>query len=167
MTDQPEPNRSLLIQWDDPASNFVAARELSGLEHLRRIITGELPLAPIMQLMSFRPIEAEAGRVVFAATPGEQHYNPIGMVHGGLAATLLDSAMGCVVHSMLPAGVTYTTLELKTNFLRRLTHETGEVRATGTVLHLGRSTATAESRLTDAAGRLYAHATTTCMIFRG
>jgi uncharacterized protein (TIGR00369 family) len=166
MPHQPEPTRKLLIQWDDPTPNFAAARELGGLEHLRRIIAGELPLAPIMRLMSFRLVEAEAGRVVFVGTPGEQHYNPIGSVHGGLAATLLDSAMGCAVHSMLPAGVTYTTLELKTNYLRPLTSELGEVRATGSIIHVGRRVATAEGRLTDAAGKLYAHATTTCLIFR-
>jgi uncharacterized protein (TIGR00369 family) len=104
---------------------------------------------------------------VFAVEPAEYHYNPIGLVHGGLACTLLDSAMGCAVHTTLPAGTGYTTLELKVNLIRPLTRETGRVLCEGTIIHVGGRTATAEARITDAAGALYAHATTTCMIFRG
>jgi uncharacterized protein (TIGR00369 family) len=119
-----------------------------------------------MSLMNIAIGEIEEGRVVFTVEPAEYHYNPIGMVHGGLACTLCDSAMGCAVHTMLPAGVGYTTLELKVNFIRPLTRETGLVRCEGTVIHAGSRSATAEARLYDAAGTLYGHATTTCMIFR-
>ena len=114
--------------------------------------------------MDFQIVELEEGRAVFAVDPAEYHYNPIGVVHGGLAATLLDSAMGCAVHSMLPAGSGYTTLELKVNFIRALTAETGRVRAEGKLIHLGGRTATAEGRVIDESGKLYAHATTTCLI---
>src|SRR5919107_950866 len=104
--------------------------------------------------------------VVLGATPGPQHFNPIGTVHGGLAATLLDSAMGCAVHTTLPAGAGYTTLEIKVNYVRALTAGTGGVRCEARVIHVGGRTATAEGKVLDAAGKLYAHATTTCIIFR-
>jgi len=116
--------------------------------------------------MDFQLVELEEGRAVFAVDPAEYHYNPIGVVHGGLAATLLDSAMGCAVHSMLPAGTGYTTLELKVNFIRAMTAETGRVRAEGKLIHLGSRTATAEGRVIDESGKLYAQATTTCLILR-
>ncbi len=114
--------------------------------------------------MDYRLVEVEPGHAVFEATPGEQHYNPIGVVHGGLAMTLLDSAMGCAVQTQMPAGGGYTTLEAKTNLVRAVTSDTGKLRAIGKVLHLGKRIATAEARLEDAAGKLYAHATTTCMV---
>jgi uncharacterized protein (TIGR00369 family) len=117
--------------------------------------------------MNFGLAELEEGRAVFTVEPAEYHYNPIGVVHGGLAATLLDSAMGCAVHSTLPAGAGYTTLEVKVNFVRPLTAETGEVRCEAEVIHVGGRTATAEGKVLDASGKLYAHATTTCIIFRG
>jgi uncharacterized protein (TIGR00369 family) len=113
-----------------------------------------------------RFVEVEEGRAIFEGEPTEYHYNPIGVVHGGLAATLLDSAMGCAVHSMLPVGVGYTTLEIKVNYLRALTSETGTVRAEGRVIKVGGRVAVAEGRITDAAGNLYAHSTTTCLILR-
>jgi uncharacterized protein (TIGR00369 family) len=138
---------------------------MTGLEMLRAIAAGELPGAPIADLLGFAPVEAEEGRVVFAAVPGPEHYNPIGTVHGGLAATLLDSAMGCAVHSTLPAGVGYTTLELKVNFTRPITSETGRILCEGTVVHRGGRVATAEGRVyAEADGRLVAHGTTTCLI---
>lgn len=139
---------------------------MNGLEHLRAMADGRLPLPPIMKLMGFWLAEAEEGRVVFAARPAEYHYNPIGVVHGGFAATLLDSAMGCAVHSTLPAGTGYTTLEVKVNYVRPLTRETGEVHCLGDVIHVGGRTATAQARLVDTTGQLYAHATTTCLLFR-
>jgi uncharacterized protein (TIGR00369 family) len=115
--------------------------------------------------MGFGIVEVEEGRAVFAATPTELHYNPIGVVHGGFAATLLDSAMGCAVQSTLPAGVLYTTLEVKVNFARPLTCDTGRVLCTGTIVHRGRTVATAEGRLTaEATGKLLAHASTTCLV---
>jgi uncharacterized protein (TIGR00369 family) len=110
--------------------------------------------------------EVSEGRVVFATEPSEYHYNPLGTVHGGVIATLLDSALGCAVQSMLPAGTSYTTLELKVNYLRPITEKTGTIYAEGKIIHVGGRIATAEARLTDAKGKLYAHATTTCIILR-
>jgi len=159
--------RSLTVTWDDPASGAEAAREMSGLEYLRAMARSELPGVPMASLMGFGVAEIEEGRVVFECVPGEQHYNPIGSVHGGLACTLFDSAMGCAVHSALPAGVGYTTVELKVNFLRPISVQTGKLSCEGTTIHVGGRIATAEARLTDEAGKLYGHATTTCMIFRG
>jgi uncharacterized protein (TIGR00369 family) len=139
---------------------------MSGIEFLRAIRDGRLPPPPIAALLGFRLAEVDAGHAVFEALPGEQHYNPIGVVHGGLAMTLLDSAMGCAVHSQMPAGGAYTTLEAKTNLTRAITSQTGKLRAIGKVLHIGSRIATAEGRLVDAAGRLYAHASTTCIVLR-
>lgn len=140
-------------------------REHSGLEFLRAIGSGKLPPAPIGELIDFVPIEVEAGRMVFQGTPGAQHYNPLGTVHGGYAATLLDSCVGCAIHSMLPAGKGYTTLELKINYIRALTDKSGPVRAEGKVVSVGGQIGIAEGRLTDENGKLYAFATTTCLIF--
>ena len=119
----------------------------------------------IGELVDFAPIEYEPGRFVFQGVPRFDHYNPLGIVHGGYAATLLDSCVGCAVHTMLPAGTGYTTLELKVNYLRAMTDRTGPVRAEGKVLSVGRQTGVAEGRLTDSAGRLLAYATTTCLVF--
>lgn len=138
---------------------------LSGLEIVRAMRDGELPAPPLVLLFGFRPLEVENGRVVFAASPDERHYNPLGTVHGGYVATLLDTAMGCAVHSTLAAGQAYTTLEFKVSFTRAIRAATGAVRAEGKVLHLGRNVSTAEARLTDESDRLLAHATTTCLIF--
>lgn len=157
--------RSRTITWHDPLEMAATISELSGLERMRRVIAGELPPPPIAQLMNIRLVEAAEGLAVFEGAPAEYHYNPIGMVHGGFAATLLDSAMGCAVHTTLPARVGYTTLEFKVNFLRPLKASTGSVRAVGRVLHSGRTTALAEGRLM-AGDMLYAHATTTCLLFR-
>jgi uncharacterized protein (TIGR00369 family) len=137
----------------------------SGMEFLQKIWDGELPSVPIGQLMGFVPIEGEPGRIVFQGTPGPQHYNPLGSVHGGYFCTLLDSAVGCAVQSMLPKGAGYTTLELKVNLIRALTDKTGPVRAEGKVIQVGGRVGIAEGRITDADGKLYAHATTTCLIF--
>lgn len=137
----------------------------SGLEFLKRIARGELPSAPIFQALDFVPVECEAGRMVFQGTPKSDYYNPIGSVHGGYIATLLDSAVGCAVQTMLQQGFGYTTLELKLNYVRPVTDRTGPVRAEGRVINVSRQIGTAEGRLVDAAGKLYAHATTTCLIF--
>jgi uncharacterized protein (TIGR00369 family) len=142
------------------------ALELSGLELLQRAIAGEFPRPPMADLMDIRLTEIERGRAVFTGTPQEFHYNPLGSVHGGFGATLLDSAMGCAVHSLLNPGDIYTTLEFKINFLRALTHETGLVRGIGTVINETRTTALAEGRIEDGEGTLYAFATTTCAIRR-
>ena len=166
MTDTKESGRTLTVSWEDPRAAAEAGRGLSGLEYLRKIVAGELPRPPIGALLNFTIVELSEGHAVFAVEPAEYHYNPIGIVHGGLAATLLDSAMGCAVHSMLPAGVGYTTLEVKVNFIRAMTAETGRVRCEGKLIHLGSRTATAEGRVLDEGGKLYAHGTTTCLIFR-
>jgi uncharacterized protein (TIGR00369 family) len=149
----------------DPRTVAEQGLRLAGMDYIRAIFAGELPAPPISELMGFHGVEAEPGRAVFEMTPGPQHYNPIGSVHGGIALTLLDSAMGCAVHTLLEAGVGYTTLEVKTNFVRPITAETGAIRCEGTVLHRGSRVATAEGRLTDAAGKLLAHGTTTCLLF--
>ncbi len=154
------------VIWEDPAPGAEAAKEMSGLEYLRAILWGEQPAAPMAELLGFGFLEVEEGRVVFECVPAEYHYNPIGAAHGGLACTLADSAMGCAIHTKLPAGAGYTTLEIKTNLLRSITVETGRLLCEGRTIHVGGRVATAEARLTDEAGKLYAHATTTCMVFR-
>lgn len=142
-----------------------ALRDMAGLDVLRAVVEGRLPGAPIAGLIGFRLVEVAPGRAVFEGTPGERHLNPMGGVHGGYAATLLDSCMGCAVHTVLAAGQGYTTLELKLSYVRAMTAATGPVRAEGSVLNAGRRAAFAEGRLLDAAGRLMAHGTTTCMVF--
>ena len=156
--------RSLSVAWEDPLALAEAAQRMAGIEFLRAIRDGRLPAPPIARLIGFTLVEVDDGQVVFEVLPGEQHYNPIGVVHGGLAMTLLDSAMGCAVQSRSPAGAGYTTLEAKTNLVRPITTKTGKLRAIGKVLHLGKRVATAEARLLDVEGKLYAHASTTCMI---
>jgi uncharacterized protein (TIGR00369 family) len=138
---------------------------MPGIDFVRAMFAGKLPAPPIMQTVEPFDSSAEPGVVVFHSIPGFRHYNPIGSMHGGYAATLLDSAMGLAVHSMLPAGTGYTTLEFKLSFIRGMTKDTGTVRSEGRTLHVGRRTATAEARITDAKGRLLAHATTTCLVF--
>jgi uncharacterized protein (TIGR00369 family) len=138
---------------------------LSGMQTFAAIFAGELPRPPIGDTLDFLPIHIEPGRAIFQGRPQKKHYNPLGTVHGGWFATLLDSAVGCAVHSTLPAGKGYTTLELKLNIVRALTDAVPLVRAEGKLVHLGRQVATAEGRLTGADDKLYAHATTTCLIF--
>ena len=158
--------RERTISWEDPVATAEAAAGMSGLEALEAIRDGRLPPPPIARLLGMRPVVLAHGRAVFEATPDESHYNPIGVVHGGLAATLLDSAMGCAVQSTLPAGSGYTTLELKVNFVRAMTRETGPVRCEGRIVHDGRTVATAEGRvIADKTGKLLAHGTATCMVF--
>jgi uncharacterized protein (TIGR00369 family) len=136
-----------------------------GLSFLRGVVEGSQPSPPMAETLGFALVEVAEGRAVFESEPAFRHYNPIGVVHGGFAATLLDSALGCAVHTTLAKGEGYTTLELKLNLVRALTQETGRIRVEGRIIHRGRSVATAEGDVRDAAGRLYAHATTTCMIF--
>jgi len=156
--------RELAVTWSDPAELAAAGVAMSGIEFLRAIRDGRLSAPPIARLLGFRLVEVEPGHAVFEVLPAEQHYNPIGVVHGGLAMTLLDSAMGCAVQTHMPAGGGYTTLEAKTNLTRPITSRTGMLRAIGKALHVGSRVATAEGRLVDAAGKLYAHASTTCMV---
>ena len=141
----------------------VAGR--TGMEMFQALFAGELPRPPIGDTLDFLPIHIEPGLAVFQGRPMPKHYNPLGTVHGGWFATLLDSAVGCAVHSTLPAGKTYTTLELKLNIVRALTDAVPMVRAEGRLVHAGRQVATAEGRLVGPDGKLYAHATTTCLIF--
>jgi uncharacterized protein (TIGR00369 family) len=154
-----------IVQWDDPRGLANAGRARSGRAFLDAMLAGEIPHPPICHLVGFVFAEIEDGSVVMTFTPHESQYNPIGTVHGGAISTVLDSVMGCAVHSMLPLGRSYTTLELKVNMLRAVRTETGPMRATGRVLHLGRQTAMAEGSLLDSAGKLYAQATTTCLVF--
>jgi uncharacterized protein (TIGR00369 family) len=154
----------------DPGRSFgqvppEVAATMSGIELLRGMMAGRFPAPPIMQLIGFDLTEVEHGRAVFAGTPALHHYNPLGTVHGGYAATLLDSCMGCSVHTTLPKGMGYITLEFKISLLRPITVDTGLVRAEGKLISSGRRVATAEGRLTDSNGRLLAHATTTCLVF--
>lgn len=157
--------RSRTFEWQDPQVSAAAVGRASGLEFLRDVLAGRLPAPPIAAALDFTLEEVEAGRAVFAMEPGEEHYNPIGSVHGGVYATLLDSAAGCAVQSVLPAGMGYTSLDLNTKFLRPVTVDTGKIRAVGTVLSQGRRTALAQAELLDAGDRLLAHATSSCMLF--
>jgi uncharacterized protein (TIGR00369 family) len=157
--------RTRTVRWEDPLKTAARGRETSGIEFLQAIRSGEIPPPPIAALMGFTIVELEEGRATFAVVPSEFHYNPIGVVHGGLAATLLDSAMGCAVQSKLPRGRAYTTLEIQVRYLRAMTSRTGRVLATGVVVHGGGKVATAEGRIVDEAGKLYATATTSCLVF--
>ncbi|MFF1400487.1 PaaI family thioesterase [Streptomyces sp. NPDC058287] len=157
--------RTRTYEWEDPAVTAAAVGQSSGLDFLRELQAGRLPGAPVGATVGFELDEVEKGRVVFSLVPGEEHYNPIGSVHGGIFATLLDSAAGCAVQSMLPPGMAYTSLDLTVKFLRRITVDTGTVRAIGTVVSSGRQTALAQAQLVDATDRVLAHATSTCMLF--
>lgn len=165
---EPASKRELVVRWEDPATGprIAAERGLSGIEYLRAILAGEIAPPPITRLMGLELETVEDGHVVFTATPGEQHYNPIGVVHGGLAATLLDTAIGCAMQTKAPMGVFFTTIEIKVNYVRPLFADMGRVYGEATVLYAGRQTALAEGRVIDAGGKLYAHATSTCMAVR-
>ena len=158
-------SRTRTFSWSDPTVHAALLGRHGGLELLRAMAAGELPPPPIMDLIGLGGMAVEEGSVTFYLDPQEFHYNPLGGVHGGVIATLLDSAAGCSVHSVLPAGVGYTSLDLNTKFLRAVTVATGRLTCTGQVLQRGRRTALAEARLTDAAGRLLAHATSSCLLF--
>jgi uncharacterized protein (TIGR00369 family) len=137
----------------------------AGLELLQAMLRGELPFPPIAETLDFSLISVEAGKAVFQSTPQFKHYNPLGTVHGGWYATLLDSALGCAVQSVLPAGYSYTTVELGMNIVRAASRSTGPLRAIASIIHSGRQLATAEGRIIGPDDKLYAHATTTCLVF--
>lgn len=160
-----EISRSRTYTWADPASVAAHLGRLGGLEMLRAMSAGELPAPPIFSTIGVADLEAKDGWVGLDLDPQEFHYNPLGSVHGGVISTLLDTAAACAVHTTLPAGVGYTSLDLSVKFVRPVTIATGRVRCEGTVLNRGRRIALAESRLTDAAGKLLAHATSSCLIF--
>jgi uncharacterized protein (TIGR00369 family) len=157
-------DRTRTIRWEDPAATAARGREMSGLEFLEGIRTGAIPPPPIAVLLGFSLVELGEGRVTFAVVPEEIHYNPIGVVHGGLAAALLDTAMGCAVQSKLPRGRAYATLDIQVRYLRPLKRETGRVLCTGLAVHVGGKVATAEGRIVDEAGKLYATGTTSCLL---
>jgi len=162
-----ETKRSRTITWADPLLIPKATAGKSGLEALREVFEGRVPPPPIAETMGIEGVHVEEGKAVFEGEPAEYLYNPIGVVHGGFAMTLLDSAMGCAVHSTLKVGERYTTLEVKTNFVRPITVDTGRVRCEGTVIHRGGTIATAEGKLIAIdSGKLLAHGTTTCLIAR-
>jgi uncharacterized protein (TIGR00369 family) len=161
------PERHRLVTWHDPADLRRLAEGLSGLDVLHRFASGQLPPPPVAELVGFRPTFVSPGLVVFAYEPREEHYNPLGSVHGGIVTTVLDTAMGCAVQSELAAGVHYTTVELKTSFVRPVTLASGPLRAEGRLVHGGSRLLTAEARLADPDGRLYAHATSTCLVLEG
>jgi uncharacterized protein (TIGR00369 family) len=141
------------------------ARGLDGLTLFKGVMEGRFPAPPISKVLGFRVSEVEIGRVVFDYTPAFDHYNPLGTVHGGIAATLLDSVMGCCIHTTLKPGSGFTTLEIKVNYVRAMTDKTGRVQAEGKIINVGSRIATSEGRLVDASGKLLAHGTTTCLIF--
>ncbi len=158
--------RAVMPRMTHPGvSPLEEMRKRSGLQFLQDIVAGVLPLPPIGKAMNFFPIEAAEGRVVFQGTPKLDFYNPIGSIHGGWACTLLDSCMSCAVQTTLKPGFAYTTGELKVNMVRPITAQTGPLRAEGKVIHPGRQLATAEGRIVGPDGKLYAHGTTTCLIF--
>ncbi|MDI6101805.1 PaaI family thioesterase [Actinoplanes sp. NEAU-A12] len=165
MTQTQEAARTRTFGWTDPAEHASRLGRLSGLEILQSMSAGDFPPPPIMQLIDAAGMRVEEGSVTLELDPQEFHYNPLGTVHGGVLSTLLDTAAACSVHSTLPAGVGYTSMDLNVKFLRPATISSGRLTCTGTVLQRGRRTALAEARITDAAGRMVAHATSSCMIF--
>ncbi len=158
-------DRTRTYTWHDPLGVIEEAAGLSGLDVMQLMVAGQLPQPPISKTLGFRLVEVQHGRAVFECEPAEYHYNPIGSVHAGLASTLLDSAMGCAVQSTLAAGAGYATLDLTVNFVRPIARDTGRVLCEGTILHRGRTVATAEGRVTaEETGKLLAHGTTTCAV---
>jgi uncharacterized protein (TIGR00369 family) len=165
VTETQVPTRSRTYSWDNPLINAAELGQRPGLEVLLAMTRGELPPPPIMHTLGIDRIAPTEGRVTVTMTPREFHYNPLGTVHGGVIATLLDTATGCAVHTTLPAGIGYTTLDLTTKFLRPVTVDSGELRCEGAVINRGRTTALAEARIFDARDRLVAHATSSCILF--
>jgi uncharacterized protein (TIGR00369 family) len=159
------PDRSLTVIWEDPLISAAALPSLSGLDFLRAMIAGSIPPPPIGQLIGMRLVEVSEGSATFVCDPNESHYNPIGTVHGGLVCTLLDSALGCAVHSTLPQGQGYTSLEIKVNYLRPVRSDSGELTCVGTVTKPGSRVAFAEGIVTDHAGKVIATASGTLLVF--
>ena len=157
--------RTRTVTWWDPMIGARAMRSLSGREYLQAMIDGRLPPAPIGGLMAMTAVSVGEGTVEFRCLPDESAYNPIGVVHGGLVCTLLDSVAGCAVHSTLPAGVGYTSLEIKVSYLRPVRHGGGELTAIGRVTKPGRRAAFADGEVRDGDGRLIATASSTCLVF--
>jgi uncharacterized protein (TIGR00369 family) len=164
----PETTRSRTIAWQDPIVSAAAGALMAGLDYVRAVQAGEIPPPPIAVVMNYSIAELNEGNAVFEGEPGEEHYNPIGVVHGGYASTILDSALGCAVHTTCPAGVGYTSQTLEVKYLRPITRDTGIVRCEAEVVHRGRKTATSEARLVaKETGELLATGTSTCLILEG
>ena len=166
MLDAPPSARTRTVAWADPRATAARGRDMAGLAYLQAIVDGELPPPPIAVLLGMGVVSVEAGRVVFSLEPGEHLYNPIGLVHGGALATLLDSVAGCAVHSTLPAGVGYATTSLSSSFVRAVRADAGTITATGEVVHVGRTVAHATATAIDAGSRVLATAQVTCAVIR-
>ncbi|HEY8711999.1 MAG TPA: PaaI family thioesterase [Thermoanaerobaculia bacterium] len=151
---------------DSDASHASARRTMSGLEYMRKLVAGELESSPMARLLNIRIVEVDEGRVVVTAQPALEFENGLHIAHGGFAATLLDTALGCAVNSVMPAGKVFTTLEMKINFTHAVTRQTGTLTCSATIVHAGSRTATAEGRITDAGGKVYAHGSATFILFR-
>lgn len=158
--------RERRYSWENPLEGVELSKTLSGFEYLSAIKNGEVPASPLINTLDFSLGELEKGKVSFWFEPQEFHYNPNGSVHGGVITSILDSAMGCTLHSLLPKGMVYTTLELKINFLKRVHTKSGVLTATGNMIHLGNSTALVEASLTDSEGKKYAYGVSTCMLLK-
>ncbi|MEQ9641322.1 MAG: PaaI family thioesterase [Alphaproteobacteria bacterium] len=159
-------SRRRVVEWAEPGAKAADGLAMGGLAYLRAMANGEVEVAAIGRLMDFTVKSVEEGRVVFAVEPAEFHCNPLGAVHGGLAATLIDSASGCAIHTLLPPGVGFTTIDLTTNFVRPMTPGMGEVTCEGTVIHLGRTVGRSEAKLVGPDGKLIAYGHSTCHILR-
>jgi uncharacterized protein (TIGR00369 family) len=157
--------RERCFTWSDPQLSAAAGRTMAGLDLMRALRDGSVPPLPVIDLVGISLTEVDEGRVVMCLTPAEYHYNPPGTMHGGILATLLDSVMGCAVHTTLPKGRGYTSLEIKVNYVRAVTNASGELFAGGKIVHGGNRSAVAEARVVDAKGRLCATASTTCLVF--
>lgn len=156
--------RTKTVHWSDPSAGALAARTLTGIEWLRAMARQEAPAPPLADVLGFRLEQIEKGEVVVTLEPQEYHYNPMGVLHGGMAATLFDSSLGCAVQTMLPPAHAAPTMQLQVNYVRPVSVRTGKVFCSGKVVHLGNRSATAEGRLTDREGKLYAHATGTFLV---
>ncbi len=161
-----ETKRERLVRWEDPSVSSAAIKALGGLEAMHAMIEGKIAPPPIAELMGIGVVLAEEGRVVFEGEPGEEHYNPIGLVHGGFALTIMDSALGCSIHTMLPAGTGYATTDIQVRMVRAIGKDTGRVRCEAKVQHIGRTIGVAEATLVDKNGKLLATGTTACAIMR-
>jgi uncharacterized protein (TIGR00369 family) len=164
MTQTQDDTRTRTFSWADPVLHASALGRSSGLETLQSMVNGEMPPPPVMRMLGMGRMDVGEGTVTVTLEPQEFHYNPLGSVHGGVLATLLDTGTGCAVHTTLPAGTGYTSLDLNTRFLRAVTVRSGTLTCVGTVIARGRRTATAEARITDGRGALVAHATSTCLL---
>ncbi|MFL9484394.1 PaaI family thioesterase [Chitinophagaceae bacterium LWZ2-11] len=158
--------RSRTIHWQNPHEGALKAKDMSGIEYLEAMSAGVIDLPPLLHTLDFKAEKLERGQVTFSFVPQEFHYNPIGSVHGGVISAILDSAMGCSLHSLLEAGIGYTTLELKVNFLKAVTAKSGELKAVGKVIHLGSRTALTEAQLIDNNNTIYAHGVSTCILLK-